>query len=228
MPGIVDKIVGPRVSADEWHRHRARYVAPAAALMLARVLVILSLFLPYWHLRLNAPQYPDGLVITSYINHLTGDVTEIDGLNHYIGMRPLDEAAQFEKAVSVWAIIALVLLVEGAMYVHTRWALLLVLPAVVFPFFFLGDLHYWMNNFGQNLSPDAPLSHAIKPFTPPILGRGMVGQFETIAWMGWGLILAFAASFLVMVGMLLHRRAYKPLLAQAQPQPAAAAAVPHA
>jgi len=188
-----------------------RYAAPGLALMLARVLLILSLFLPYWHMRLNAPQYPDGLHLTAYVNQLNGDVAEIDGLNHYIGMRPLNDAAKFERAVAVWAMVALVLLVEGAVYLHSRWALLLVIPAVTFPFFFLADMWFWMNLFGQNLDPKAPLSNAIEPFTPPILGTGKIGQFETIASMGWGLILAFTASGVIMLAMFLHRRAYKPL-----------------
>jgi hypothetical protein len=179
--------------------------------MLARVLLIMSLFLPYWHMRLNAPQYPDGLHLAAYVNTLTGDVAEIDGLNHYIGMRPLGDAAKLEKAVAVWAMIALVLLVEGAVYLHSRWALLLVIPAVTFPFFFLADMWFWMNHFGQNLDPKAPLSNAIEPFTPPILGTGKIGQFETIASMGWGLILAFAAAGVILIAMFLHRAAYKPL-----------------
>lgn len=211
MSQVIEKIVGPRVPPREFRRHRLRYVSPTLTLMLARVLLILSLFLPYWHMRLNAPQYPDGLHLTAYVNHLTGDVAEIDGLNHYIGMRPLNEAAQLERSVAVWAMVALVLLVEGAVYLHSRWALLLVIPAVTFPFFFLADMWFWMNHFGQNLDPKAPLSGAIEPFTPPILGTGKIGQFETIASMGWGLILAFTAAGVVMLAMLLHRRAYKPL-----------------
>ncbi len=228
MSGFLKKIVGPRVPADQRRRHRFRYLAPAAVLLLAIVLIGISLFLPYWNLRLNAPQYPDGLTITSYINHLTGDVGEIDGLNHYIGMRPLNEAAQFEKSVAVVGLIAMMVGLAVAILVHSRWAILLMLPTIIFPFFFLADLYYWMNKFGQNLDPTAPLSSSIKPFTPPILGSGLVGQFETIAWAGEGLLLAFAASFLTMLGMFLHRRAYKPLLEQAKLQGGAPAAVPHA
>lgn len=212
MSFALDKIVGPRVPPDEFKRRPMRYVAPALTLTLARVLLILSLFLPYWHMRLNAPQYPDGLYLTAYVNQLTGDVAEIDGLNHYIGMRPLEDAAHLEKTVAVWAMVALVLLVEGAVYLHSRWALLLVIPAVTFPFFFLADMWFWMNHFGQNLDPKAPLSHAVKPFTPPILGTGRIGQFETIASMGWGLILAFTAAGVILLAMVLHRNAYKPLM----------------
>ena len=41
-------------------------------------------------------------VVNAYINHLEGDVQEIDGLNHYIGMRPLGEAAQLERTISMF------------------------------------------------------------------------------------------------------------------------------
>jgi hypothetical protein len=126
-------------------------------------------------------------------------------------MRPLDEAAQFEKAIGVWGIIALVLLMESAMFIHSRWAAVLLLPVIVFPAFFLADLYYWLNLFGQNLDPSAPLSSSIKPFTPPPLGEGVIGQFKTIAWQGYGLWLAWAAAFFSVIALVLHRRAYRPL-----------------
>jgi|GEM_PF-144380 len=212
MKRLFWSIAGPRVSPEEMRRHRLRYMSPGLVLMAARVLLLISIFIPVWKMTLHAPQYPNGLHVTAYVNRLTGDVREIDGLNHYIGMRPLNEAAQLERSLSVGMIIALVLLVEGAMHVHTRWAALLTLPTVLFPPFFLLDLHFWLSNFGQHLNPDAPLSHAVKPFTPPVLGVGTVGQFETIASPGPGLILATIAAVLVIVGLYLHRRAYKPLV----------------
>ena len=98
------------------------------------------------------------------------------------------------------------------MLIHNRWAALLALPAILFPVFFLADLYYWMNRFGHELNPHAPLSTSIKPFTPPILGTGKVGQFSTVASAGPGLILAAVAALLVIVGLYLHRRAYKPLV----------------
>ncbi|MEE9404064.1 MAG: hypothetical protein V3V20_04170 [Algisphaera sp.] len=228
MPSFLEKIVGPRIPAEERSRHRLRYLIPALPLLIAIVLIAISLFIPYWNLRLNAPQYPDGLTITSYINHLTGDVNEIDGLNHYIGMRPLDEAAQFEKSIAIAAMIGMMICLAVAIFIRSRWAILLALPTIAFPFVFLADLYYWMNKFGQNLDPTAPLSGAIKPFTPPILGRGLVGQFETIAWAGEGLILAFVASFLLMFWVLLRHWAYKPLRQLAKANRQATAAVSHA
>jgi copper chaperone NosL len=212
----LESIIGPRVPQDEIIRHGLRYGLPNLLLMAARVLLLVSLFFPYWRMHLEAPQYPGGLRVQAYVNHLEGDVAEIDNLNHYIGMRPLEEAAQFERAASVWLIIAMVLLVEGAAFIHNRWAALLAAPAVLFPAFFLADLYLWLNHFGQNLDPDAPLSASVKPFTPPLLGVGTVGQFRTIASAGEGLILAAAAAGITLVALYFHRRAYKPLVEAAR------------
>lgn len=208
---LVTSILGPRIPSEELQLHWPRYALPTITLSLARVALLCSLFLPYWHMKLDAPQYPKGLHLNAYVNRIEGNVREINSLNHYIGMRPLDQAARLERAMAVWAIIAMVLLVEGATFIHSKWAALLVLPAVLFPIGFLADLHYWMALFGQNLDPRAPLSSSVKPFTPPILGVGVIGQFKTIAWMGWGLWLAWAAAGLSLLAMVFHYFAYKPL-----------------
>ncbi len=212
MANLIRSLIGPRVPLEELDSHRGRYLAPTLVFMLARVLLLVSIFFPYWHMDLDAPQYPNGLYLTAYVNHLSGDVKEIDGLNHYIGMRPLGEAAAFERAASVWMIIAMFLLVEGAAVIHSRWAVLLALPAVTFPAGFLVDLHYWMRTFGLNLNPDAPLSAAVKPFVPTVLGEGGIGQFKTFAELGFGYWLAVAGAVLTIIGFVFHRHAYKPLV----------------
>ena len=210
----IEKIVGPRAPEEELKAHRMRFMWPTICLLAAAGLLIISIFMPYWSLVLHAPQYPNGLVIHAYVNHMEGDVGEIDSLNHYIGMRPLGEAAQFEKSISLFAISALALLILGAVFIHSPWSLLLSLPAVFLPVVFLGDLYFWLSNFGQNLDPKAALSNSIAPFTPTILGEGIIGQFKTVAYADIGLLLASAASILILVGLFLQRRAYKPLVEQ--------------
>lgn len=205
-------IIGPRTPAEELAAHRMRYLWPTLFLAGATILIIISIFMPYWSLVLHAPQYPKGLTVNAYVNHLAGDVQEIDGLNHYIGMRPLGEAAQFERSISIFAIAALALLVLAAIFIHSPWAALLSLPAILIPPVFLADLYFWLSNFGQNLDPNAALSNAIEPFTPTILGEGVIGQFKTIAYADVGLLLASAASILILAGLYLQRQAYKPLL----------------
>jgi len=212
MNSIVNQVLGPRVSRDEASKHSIRYGTPGFLLLVARVILLVSLFLPYWHMELQAPQYPSGLHMTAYMNSLTGDVAEIDGLNHYIGMRSLYEAAELERMVGVFIMIAFVVMLELAAYVHTRWAVLLVAPVVFFPVVFLVDLHLWMRHFGLNLDPEAPLSNAVKPFVPTALGKGGIGQFVTIATPGAGLLLATTASVVLIAALIFHRRAYLPLV----------------
>ncbi len=214
--GVLKKFVGPRVPATTDEAERRSYRLPAILLGSAAVLLLISMFLPYWSMTLNAPQYPKGLEVVVFINKLTGDVTEVDGLNHYIGMRPLGEAAQLERSVSVAAISILVLLVLSAIFVHTKWAALLALPAVMMPFVFVADMYFWMRNFGLNLDPTAPLSGAIDPFVPPIFGTGKLAQFETVASFEIGLWLAFLSSILIIAGLYYHRKAFKPLVDQGQ------------
>ncbi len=187
---------------------------PSLFIGAAAVLLLISIFLPYWQLTLMAPQYPEGLKTVMYVNRVTGDVEEINHLNHYIGMRPLEEAASLERSSSVFLIVALTLLTLTTIFVHSPIALFCAVPAIFYPVIFLADLYFWMRNFGLNLDPKAPLNKAVKPFVPPLLGTGSVGQFKTTAAWQIGLILAFVASLLILVGLYYHRRAYKPLLEQ--------------
>ncbi|SHK10254.1 cytochrome C [Rhodothermus profundi] len=206
----LDKIIGPRIPDSVLHRERRRFRRPTLLLGSAALLLLISIFFPYWRIRLYAPQYPGGLVAKVYVNRVEGDVREIDALNHYIGMRPLEEAAQLERSLSIILIGAMALLVAGAIYVHSPWAAVLSLPALLYPLIFLGDLYYWLWNFGTNLDPRAPLSSSVKPFVPPLLGEGQVGQFRVVAIWDIGLWLAIVASILIVVGLYHHRKAYKP------------------
>jgi copper chaperone NosL len=209
---IFQKVVGPRAPEDTSESDRQLYRLPTILFVAAALLLLVSIFLPYWQMTLLAPQYPGGLHVTAYVNELTGDVAEIDGLNQYIGMRPLNEAAKLERSVSIFAIGALALLALAAVFVHTRWVVLLVLPAILMPVIFLLDLQYWLRDFGLNLDETAALSSAIDPFVPKVLGSGMIAQFETIAKPGIGLWFAIIAAILCIVGLYFHRKAFKPLV----------------
>lgn len=208
----LERIIGPRTPSTPESVERLRYLLPTVLLALAAFCLLVSIFVPYWRMTLIAPQYPRGLQVQVYLNRLTGDVREIDGLNHYIGMRPLGEAAQLERSLSIFAVAVLSLLILAAIYVHSPFAALLTLPALAFPAIFLGDLYLWLRAFGQNLDPRAPLSAAIKPFVPPVLGEGVIGQFRTVAAVDRGFILALLTSALILVGLYFQRLAYKPLV----------------
>ena len=50
--------------------------------------LVISIFVPIWAIYLEAPQYPEGLGMFLHANKITGDYEIINGLNHYIGMKP--------------------------------------------------------------------------------------------------------------------------------------------
>jgi len=141
--------------------HAERYRLPMWLFGGAALLLIVSLLLPYWVLRLDAPQFPNGLTITAYVNRLTGDVGELEGLNHYVGLGSFQDAATFERSIAIAAIVMLAGLLIASFLIHSRWVLLLVLPALLFPFIFLIDLQFWLWDFGHHLDPAAPLAKAV-------------------------------------------------------------------
>jgi copper chaperone NosL len=179
----------------------------AVLFVIAAVLLVASTFLPYWRMRLNAPQYPSGLYVTVYVNHMTGDIQEIDGLNHYIGMAPLEHAAQLERSLAPIALTVIVLMIIGLAFIHSRWLAILAIPAMTFPFVFLADMWIWLWYYGNNLDPTAALSSSIKPFTPALIGTGHVGQFSTTAVLQPGWYLALLAAILTAAALILRRRA---------------------
>lgn len=188
-----------RVGTRSW----LRWLSPILFL-LAAVLLIVSTTLPYWGLVLQAPQYPGGLRIRVFVNNMTGDadpkldeVREIDELNHYIGMKSLYEAAKTERSIAIPAVIIMIVLLGIAAFWRRRWTWILAIPALLFPIIFLADLAFWMNYYGQNLDPYAPLSSAIHPFTPPILGEGIIGQFRTVAYVDTGWYILVVGSILI-------------------------------
>lgn len=156
-------------------------------------LLICSYFLPYWQMKLNAPQYPKGLRLSIYLNRVEGDTREINILNHYIGMDKIENAAKFEREIALFAILGLSL---GAMLVLPIFGFrvnkFMYFPPVLFLLGFMADMFYWMYQFGHKLNPEAAVR--ITPFTPAVVGFGKIGQFETTAFFSWGFFLAVAAT----------------------------------
>ena len=58
-------------------------------LIIVAAMFVGTLFVPMWQIQLDAPQYPEGLVLKLHANKIGGDVDIINGLNHYIGMATL-------------------------------------------------------------------------------------------------------------------------------------------
>ncbi len=188
---------------------RQRGFAALGLALLACAFYGAALFVPMWGWYLTAPQYPDGLVMAVYMNKITGDITEIDILNHYIGMGKLEEAAQLERSLAIYGVIGIALVtLIGVCLPGRRFSKLLALPALGFPIVFLGFVYYWMYTFGHNLNPDAPVS--VAPFTPTLLGPGDVGNFHTEGLPGAGFYLILGAAVAAGCAYLLRGRQAAP------------------
>ncbi len=156
-----------------------RWVALALAAV-GVIAFVLALGMPWWNFTLYAPQYPHGLRLHIALTGLSGDVHEIDMLNHYIGMGHLGDAAQLERQYAAYGVAGVgVLVIAGMLAFGRRLGRLVVVPAALFPIGFVVDSCYWLYAFGHRLDPHAPLH--VSPFTPQMFGNGQIGQFMTFA-----------------------------------------------
>ena len=158
--------------------------------------------LPMWSFQLQAPQYPQGLTLEVYMTGAQGDVTEIDIINHYIGMQKLESAAQNERALAPY-VLAILSIFSAVIAIKPQHKLskLLYLPLLGFPVAFVSIFYIWLYRFGHDLNPTAPVK--LTPFTPTILGTGIIGQFKTFALPGMGFYLACFSALIV--GILLYK-----------------------
>ena len=174
-----------------------------AAGVIAATLVAVSAFLPLWTLTMKAPQYPGGLRLHAYGSAMTGDVTEINILNHYIGMPPVEapalETSLFPFGVAVLAALCLLSPLH-------RWLRRLAIAATAAtPIVILADLQWRLYTFGHTLNPKAPIR--LKPFTPLVIGQASMGNFVSSGMVAWGFVcLVLAAVVLVVAARLGTRR----------------------
>jgi nitrous oxidase accessory protein len=133
---------------------------------------------------------------------MVGDVRELNILNHYIGMRPIEMPA-LETALYPIGILALVALCLAAPF-HRYVRRFAVAGLALTPLVILGDLQRWLYVFGHSLDPHAPIR--LKPFTPLVLGSSRMGNFESCGLPGTALLCLAAAAILLAFSDRLARR----------------------
>ncbi len=160
------------------------------ATFLAAVTLIPTFFVPLWSMTFYAQQYPEGLQLFIYSHDLVGgddgnDLTEINVLNHYIGMAQL-EPADFTELKWIPLVIGLIaLLTLRASVIGTLRSLVdVVVISVYFGGFSLWSFWYKLNYYGTHL--DERASVQVEPFMPPMLGYKLVGQFDVWSYPSLG------------------------------------------
>lgn len=156
----------------------------------------------WWRFVLYAPQYPRGLRLEISLTGLAGDVHEVGMLNHYIGMKHLEDAATLERQYAGVGVALVACLAFAGIFLRGKrfrtWPALL---GALLPLGFLLDSFYWLYRFGHELDPHAPVH--IPGFTPQLFGGGQIGQFMTFAqpaagfWWAVGGAVTFAAATLL-------------------------------
>ncbi len=156
-----------------------------------------AISVPVWRFSLFAPNYPieafpQGLPVFIHMDGLSGEVHEMDTINHYIGMKPMDEGAKFERSLVPYLLVGM----SAFMFLflmHEKKILDWVMVApIVTPFAFLIIYVYWLYLFGHDLVDGAI---TIKPFMPVVIGEGRVAQFTTVSYPenGFWLLLIISA-----------------------------------
>jgi hypothetical protein len=184
-----------------------RVHSPARLILsaLALAAIVASYSQPFWSLKLYAPQYPHGLSLTISLTGFSGDVREIDMLNHYIGMASLAHGAALEREYAHLLVGFVVLTIAlFALQPARRGAAIAAVFGAASPLGFLADTFYWMYRFGHDLDPRAPLH--IPHFTPQLFGNGNNGQFMTFAVPELGFGLAVVAAGLLLGAALIRPR----------------------
>jgi len=162
-------------------------------------LVALSAWLPLWTMTMRAPQYPNGLRLHAFGNGMSGDLRELNILNHYIGMPPI-QAPALETALFPIGIGLLVALCLAAP-LHTWVRRAAVAATIAVPIGILADLQWRLYVFGHTLNPTAPIR--LKAFTPLVLGPTRMGNFVSTGIVSFGFAcLAIAALVLWAAGRL--------------------------
>jgi copper chaperone NosL len=140
-------------------------------LVVGAMALLVVIKVPMWRIDLNAPQYPEGLKLFIYPNHLGGNVDIINGLNHYIGMKSLHTADFFEFKILVPIIIGFSVLLLIAAIVGKRWILQTVFVLfALFGIIAMYDFWRWEYNYGHNLNPDAAIVIPGMAYQPPMIG----------------------------------------------------------
>jgi copper chaperone NosL len=182
------------VSASRKMSRLTRMLTAIASLALSGLFV-----LPLWRVQLVAPQYPEGLGMKIGISDVRGvmptDLDNINGLNHYIGMKHITPAAIPELRYMPWIVAGLILVgliaaVVGSRKLLFTWVGGFTLLAIAG----LIDFWRWEYDYGHNID----FEHAIikipgMTYQPPLIGVKQLLNFTAISWPDAGAWLALAA-----------------------------------
>ena len=175
---------------------------------LALLLVFKS---PIWRITLEAPQYPQGVTMYIYINKIGGSsrgtLQNINILNHYVGMKPIDpgsipELKYFPKIIIVMSLLGVVAGFFNNRKIWIGWIILLLLLCTAGMY----DFYLWEYDYGHNLDPDAPIMVPGMTYQPPLIGSKMLLNFIAISLPHYGSIFILLSFLLTIAAVYFKKR----------------------
>ena len=175
-------------------------------IVVASLLLVLTFFFPIWYIDLEAPQYPEGIGLEIWLNKITGqkphDLANINGLNHYIGMKEINPDAIPELKIMPFIIIFLVVFglvsgISGKRSLVYIWIILFIVVAAVG----LYDFYMWEYDYGHDLNPNAAIKIPGMAYQPPLIGAKMLLNFNAISMphlSSWILVVAVVLSLIAL------------------------------
>ena len=172
-------------------------------LLLVSALFFGSLLFPMWRIELTAPQYPEGLVLLLHANKIGGDVSVINGLNHYIGMKTLhtEDFVEFKILPYVFGFFGLFSLVM--VFVAKRKGVIILFGSLILFGILAGvDFYRWNYEYGHNLNPNAAIVVPGMAYQPPLIGYKQLlnfGAYSIPDTGGWMMIVAGFLLFVIVL-----------------------------
>lgn len=169
---------------------------------------------PIWYVALEAPNYPkesfpNGIPVYYHFDGFSGDVFEMETINHFIGMDPMERGAPYLRMAAPYALVFVALLFVLFILYDNKILNLLMLIPVSLPIIFLGFYSYWLYWFGHHMHEWGAFK--IKPFMPTVFGDGKVAQFTTHSYPTIGFWILVAISVLSLLAIVSRKKAQKAL-----------------
>jgi len=160
-----------------------------------------------WKIELNAPQYPEGLILKIYPNKLGGSVDIINGLNHYIGMKTLHTEDFVEFKILPY-IIGFFTLSCFVVAILNRKKSLIVLTSVfvIFGIVAMIDFWRWEYNYGHDLDPKAAIQIPGMAYQPPLIGYKQLLNFGAYSIPDTGGYIFIVAGLLLVSSIIIQVR----------------------
>ena len=154
-------------------------------LMAVAALLLLGLyFFPMWRITLEAPQYPKGneLAIEIHVNDVRGakphDLQNLNGLNHYIGMKKIEPDAIPELVYMPYIVAAMIVLGLVVAAAQRRWMVMAwLIMVVIVGAVGLYDFYLWEYDYGHDLDPHAAIKIEGMAYQPPLIGSQKLLNF---------------------------------------------------